>query len=66
VKTDLSDLEGYNYPERVFISERLGENEAFNVIKELAKNKALDLNKIPNRIFKRVVNAISTLIIRIF
>jgi hypothetical protein len=66
VKTDFSDLEGYNYPERVFIPERLGENEALNVIKELAKNKALDLNKIPNRIFKRVVNAISTLIIRIF
>jgi 5,10-methenyltetrahydromethanopterin hydrogenase len=66
VKIDLSDLEGYSYPERVFISERLGENEAFNVIKELAKNKALGLNKIPNKILKRVANAASTLITRIF
>jgi hypothetical protein len=66
VEADLSDLEGYNYPERVFISERLGENEALNVIKELAKNKALGLNKIPNRILKRVANAAPTLITRIF
>jgi hypothetical protein len=66
VKIDLSDLEGYSYPERVFISERFGENEALNVIKELAKNKALGLNEIPNKIFKRVANAASTLITRIF
>jgi hypothetical protein len=46
--------------------ERLDENKTFNVIKELAKNKALNLNKIPNKIFKRVANATPTLIIRIF
>jgi hypothetical protein len=66
VETDFSDLEGYSYPERIFIPERLGENEALNVIKELAKDKTLDLNKIPNRILKRVVNAAPTLITRIF
>jgi hypothetical protein len=66
VEADLSDLEGYSYPERVFIPERLSENEALNVIKELAKDKALNLNKIPNKIFKRVANAAPTLIIRIF
>jgi hypothetical protein len=66
VEADLSDLEGYSYPERVFISERLSENEVFNVIKKLAKDKALGLNEIPNRIFKRVVNAASALITRIF
>jgi hypothetical protein len=66
VEADLSDLEGYSYPERVFIPERLGENEALNVIKELAKDKVPGLDKIPNRILKRVVNAALTLITRIF
>jgi hypothetical protein len=66
VKADLSDLEEYSYSERVSISEKLDENEAFNIIKKLAKDKALDLNKIPNKIFKRVVSVVSTLIIRIF
>jgi hypothetical protein len=66
VKADLSDLEGYSYPERVFIPERLGENEALNVIKELAKDKAPGPDEIPNRILKRVANAAPALITRIF
>jgi hypothetical protein len=66
VKADLSDLEGYSYPERVSIPERLDENEALNIIKKLAKDKALGLNKIPNRILKRVVSVVFTLITRIF
>jgi hypothetical protein len=44
VKADLSDLERYNYPERISIPEKLDENEALNVIKELTKNKALGLD----------------------
>jgi hypothetical protein len=66
VKADLSDLEGYNYLERIFIPKKLAENEALNVIKKLAKNKALGLNKIPNKVFKRVADVISALLIKIF
>jgi hypothetical protein len=61
IKADLRDLEGYNYPKRVFISKRLAENEALKVIKELVNNKALGLDKISNRIFKRAVGVISAL-----
>jgi hypothetical protein len=66
VKADLSDLERYNYPERIFISEKLDENEALNVIKKFTKDKALGLNRIPNRVIKRVVGAASALLTRIF
>jgi hypothetical protein len=66
VKADLSDLEGYNYLERIFIPEKLAENEALNVIKELIKNKALSLDGISNKILKRVVNVIPALLTRIF
>ena len=66
VEADLGDLEGYSYSERVFILKRLDENKALNIIKGLAKNKALGLNKIPNRILKRVANIISILITGIF
>jgi hypothetical protein len=48
------------------LPERLGENEALNVIKELAKDKASGPDEIPNRILKRVANAAPTLITRIF
>jgi hypothetical protein len=66
IKADLSDLERYNYSKRIFIPEKLDENEALNVIKKLIKDKALGLNKIPNKVIKRVVNAVSTLLIKIF
>jgi hypothetical protein len=66
IKADLSNLEGYSYFERIFILERLDENEALNIIKKLAKNKALSLNKISNKILKRVVDIIFTLITKIF
>jgi hypothetical protein len=66
IKADLSDLERYNYPERISISEKLDENEALNVIKKLTKDKALSLNEILNRVIKRVVNAIPALLIKIF
>jgi hypothetical protein len=66
VKADLSDLERYNYPERISISEKLDENEALNVIKKLIKNKALGLNEILNKVIKRVAGAISALFTRIF
>jgi hypothetical protein len=66
VEADLSDLEGYNYPERISIPEKLAENEALNVIKELAKDKALDPDGIPNRVLKRVAGVTPTLLTRIF
>jgi hypothetical protein len=66
IKADLSDLKRYNYLKRISISEKLDENEALNVIKEFTKNKALGLNKIPNRVIKRVVGAVSALFIKIF
>jgi hypothetical protein len=66
IKADLSDLKRYNYPKRIFISEKLDENEALNVIKKLIKDKALGLNKILNKVIKRVANAISALFIKIF
>jgi hypothetical protein len=66
VKADLKDLEGYSYSKRISISKRLAENETLKVIKKLANNKALGLNKILNRILKRVVGVTSTLLTRIF
>jgi hypothetical protein len=66
IKADLSDLERYNYPKKIFIPEKLDENKALNVIKEFIKNKTLDLNEISNKVIKRVVNAISALLIKIF
>jgi hypothetical protein len=52
VKADLSNLEKYNYFKRIFIPEKLNENKALNVIKELTNNKALGLNGIPNKVIK--------------
>ena len=52
MEADLSDLKEYSYPERVFISERLDESEALNIIKELVKNKSLGPDRILNRILK--------------
>jgi hypothetical protein len=66
IKADLKDLEGYSYPERVFIPKRLAENEALKVIKKLVNNKALGLNRISNRILKRAVDVIPALLTRIF
>jgi hypothetical protein len=66
VKTDLSDLKRYNYSKRIFIPEKLDENKALNVIKEFTKDKALGLNKISNKVIKRVADAISALFIKIF
>ena len=66
MEADLSNLKGYNYPERVSILERLDENKAFNIIKELAKDKAPGLNRIPNRILKRVASITPILITGIF
>jgi hypothetical protein len=66
VKADLKDLEGYSYPKRVFIPKRLAENEALKVIKELVNDKALGLNKIPNRILKRAAGVAPALLTRIF
>jgi hypothetical protein len=66
IKADLSDLKGYSYPERISIPEKLAENEVLNVIKELAKNKVSGLNKIPNKVFKRVAGVTPALLTRIF
>jgi hypothetical protein len=66
VEADLRDLKGYSYPERVSIPERLAEDEALKVIKELVNDKAPGLNGIPNRIFKRVADAAPALLTRIF
>jgi hypothetical protein len=63
VKADLKDLKGYNYPKRISIPKRLAENEALKIIKELANNKALGLNKISNKILKRAAGVTSALFI---
>jgi hypothetical protein len=66
VKADLSDLEEYSYFKRIFISKKLDENKALNVIKELTKDKALGLDGIPNKVIKRVAGVAPTLLTRIF
>jgi hypothetical protein len=66
VEADLSDLEGYSYPERISIPEELAENEALDVIKELAKDKASGPDGIPNRVLKRVAGVTPALLTRIF
>jgi hypothetical protein len=66
VKADLKDLKRYSYPKKVLISKRLAKDERLKVIKKLVNDKALGLNKIPNRILKRVADVISALFTRIF
>jgi hypothetical protein len=66
VEADLSDLEKYNYFKRIFISKKLDENKALNVIKELTKDKAPGLDGIPNKVIKRVVGVALALFTRIF
>jgi hypothetical protein len=66
VKADLRDLKGYSYPKRVLIPERLVEDEGLKVIKKLVNDKAPGLDKIPNRILKRVAGVASALLTRIF
>jgi hypothetical protein len=66
VKADFSDLKEYNYFKRIFIPEKLNENEALNVIKKLTKDKALGLNEIPNKVIKRVAGVTLTLLTKIF
>jgi hypothetical protein len=66
MKADLSDLKRYNYFKRIFILEKLDENEALNVIKEFTKDKALGLNGIPNKVIKRVAGVAPALFTRIF
>jgi hypothetical protein len=66
VKADLSDLKKYNYFKRIFISKKLDENKALNVIKELTKDKALGPDEIPNKVIKRIVSVISALFTKIF
>jgi hypothetical protein len=66
VEADLSNLEGYSYSERISIPEKLDENKALNVIKELTKDKAPGLDRIPNKVIKRVVGVAPALFTRIF
>jgi hypothetical protein len=66
VEADLRYLEGYSYPERVSIPERLVEDEGLKVIKELANDKAPGPDGIPNRILKRVAGVAPALLTRIF
>jgi hypothetical protein len=66
VEADLSDLKEYSYSKRIFISKKLDENEALNVIKELTKDKAPGLDGIPNKVIKRVAGVAPTLFTRIF
>jgi hypothetical protein len=66
MKADFSDLKEYSYFKRIFISKKLDENEALNVIKKLTKNKASGSDGIPNKVIKRVVSVIPALLTRIF
>jgi hypothetical protein len=66
VKADLNDLKKYSYFKRIFISEKLAENEAPNIIKEFTKDKALGSDGIPNRVIKRVAGVTPALFTRIF
>jgi hypothetical protein len=66
VEADLSNLEGYSYPERIVILKKLDENKALNVIKELTKDKALGPDGIPNKVIKRVAGVTPALLTRIF
>jgi hypothetical protein len=66
VEADLSDLKKYNYFKRIFISEKLDENKALNVIKEFTKDKVLGLDGIPNKVIKRVAGVTPALLTRIF
>jgi hypothetical protein len=66
VKADFSDLKEYSYFKRIFIPKKLDENKALNVIKELTKNKILDLDGIPNKVIKRVAGVAPMLFTRIF
>jgi hypothetical protein len=52
VKADLNNLEKYSYFKRIFISKKLNENKALNVIKKLTKDKASGLDGIPNKVIK--------------
>ena len=66
MKADLGNLKEYSYPERVSISERLDKNKALNIIKGLVKDKAPGLNRIPNKILKRITSVAPILITGIF
>jgi hypothetical protein len=66
VEADLSDLKKYSYFKRIFISEKLNENKALNIIKELTKDKASGLDGIPNKVIKRIAGVIPALFTRIF
>jgi hypothetical protein len=48
------------------ISEELSENEALKIIKKSIKDKVLGLDRILNRILKRVVGVTLALLIKIF
>jgi hypothetical protein len=66
VKADLRDLKRYNYFKKIFISEKLNENETLNVIKKLTKNKVLSSDGIPNKVIKRVAGVAPALFTKIF
>jgi hypothetical protein len=66
VEADLSNLKKYNYLKRISIPEKLNENKALNVIKELTKDKAPGLDGIPNKVIKRVAGVTPALLTRIF
>jgi hypothetical protein len=66
VKADFSDLKEYSYFKKIFISKKLDENKALNVIKELTKDKALGLNGISNKVIKRIAGVTPALLTKIF
>jgi hypothetical protein len=66
VEADLSDLKEYSYLKKIFIPEKLDENETLNVIKELTKDKAPGSDGIPNKVIKRVAGVAPALLTRIF
>ena len=66
VKAKLDDIEGFIYPERVEMPNRLIEAEITQVIRQIKKDKALEPDEIPNRILHIVVETTSAFFMRVF
>ena len=66
VETDVLDIYNYIYSKRVKIPSKLIEKKVENAVRNIAKNKVLNLNKIPNEITQRVIYISITILRQIF